>query len=71
MSKKLYKGLVTTDGTTGSRRLVRASNQAQAYRYLSKDLVSVSLATAEDVNELKDAGVVVEDAVESTRQAAE
>lgn len=62
MSLKIY--LVTTVGNSDvrKRRLVRASNATQAWRRVAEELVTVDMATQDELVELAAAGVKVEDA---------
>lgn len=52
---------VTTIGNE-AKRLVRANNATQAWRRVAEELITVDLATQDELVELASAGVKVEDA---------
>ncbi len=60
ITNRIYK--VTTIGNADRKnRLVRAPSAIQAWRRVAEELITVDLATQDDLVELASAGVKVED----------
>jgi hypothetical protein len=63
--------VVTAIGNADGRkkRLVRASNATQAWRRVAEELITVDLATQDELVELAGAGVKVEEATNAAASA--
>jgi hypothetical protein len=64
---KIYVVTAVGNGDGRRKRLVRAANATQAWRRVAEEMISVDLASQDDLVELAGSGVKVEDATATTQ----